>query len=162
MKISATKLSVTTIDPLYNIGGTKYATYVASIVGGVKEEFVGKAKLSLMNYEAGIRNYEYVIDFSVVEEGSDLWVGRKTVDFSDENVEGFATPKRYPVPIAYEIEDDKIVFRSTVTPDSLLLIPDSITFSYRLVGKRFDWRKHPTLAENQAENQNERTYLEIE
>ena len=90
----------------------------------------------------------------MVEEGSDLWVWRKTVDFSDENVEVLATPKKYPVPIAYEIEDDKIVFRSTVIPNSLLLIPDSITFSYRLVGKRFDWRNWPTLAENQNEPAN--------
>ena len=36
-------------------------------------------------------------------------------------------------------------------PDSLFIIPDSITFSYRLVGKRFDWRDWPTLAEDQNE-----------
>ncbi|MFA6407714.1 MAG: hypothetical protein WCV80_03355, partial [Candidatus Paceibacterota bacterium] len=39
------KLTVTAIDPLYSIDGAKYATYAASIAGGVKEEYVGKGKL---------------------------------------------------------------------------------------------------------------------
>ncbi|OGG40263.1 hypothetical protein A2116_01395 [Candidatus Jorgensenbacteria bacterium GWA1_49_17] len=136
------KLTVTTIDPLYQIGTSKYATYAASIVGGVKEEFIGKGRLIRTNEH----RYEYVIDFSKVNDGSDLWVWRKTVDFSRDNVEVLATPIGVPVPIAYEIKGEKIIF----TTSNVVNIA-GIEFSYRLAGKRFDWRKWPTYAVDQNE-----------
>src|SRR3990167_10714203 len=43
------KLTVTTIDPEYTFDGKKYATYVASFAGGVKEETTGKIKLTTYN-----------------------------------------------------------------------------------------------------------------
>jgi hypothetical protein len=144
------KITVATIDPLYQIGTSKYASYAPSVVGGVKEEFVGKAKLSLVKHEAGIMYYEYVLDFSKMNNGSDLWVWRKTVEFSDDNVEVTATPQKFSVPIAYEIKGEKVVFRSSV-PDSYFELPASISFSFRLTGKRFDWKKWPTLATDQSE-----------
>ncbi|MFH1838498.1 MAG: hypothetical protein ABH808_03330, partial [Candidatus Kuenenbacteria bacterium] len=47
--VTINKLNVTTIDPLYEIKKKKYATYVSSIVGGVNEEYIGKAKLKTQN-----------------------------------------------------------------------------------------------------------------
>ena len=67
------KLYVTTIDPVYQIGGVKYATYVSNTIGQ-KEEVYGKIKLEL-----GIRNYEYTIDFNKVSVGSDLWLFWQTI-----------------------------------------------------------------------------------
>jgi hypothetical protein len=146
------KLTVTTIDPLYMIGGSKYSTYVASIVGGVKEEYVGKGILSSKYQVVSSKygEYFYTIDFSKIERGSDLWVWYKAVDFSANNVEILATPIGIPVPIAYEIKGDKIIFSSSI-PDSSFIIPNSISFSYRLIGKRFDWQEWPTYAKDQSE-----------
>ncbi|MCP6720007.1 MAG: hypothetical protein KJI72_01595 [Patescibacteria group bacterium] len=135
------KLTVTTIDPLYQIGKSKYATYAASIAGGVKEEFIGKAKLASTNQESGIRNYEHVIDFGNLKEGLDLWVWYKTVDFSKDNVDVLVTPYGQVASIYYVIKGDKIIFRGDSPAE----------FSYRLVGKRFDWREWPTLAKDQNE-----------
>lgn len=151
------KLTVTTLDPLYQIAGAKYATYGASIAGGVKEEYVGKGTLT--NVKAQIANaksssndqmYQYVLDFDKVKQGSDLWVWHNVVDFSADNVEVLATPIGVPVAIAYQIEGNKIIFTSYI-PHSTFDIPHSaISFSYRLIGKRFDWREHPTLAPDQS------------
>ncbi|HPW44501.1 MAG TPA: hypothetical protein PLX67_02195, partial [bacterium] len=44
--VGVNKLTVTTIDPLYDIGGVKYSTYASTIVGSVKEEYVGKGEIN--------------------------------------------------------------------------------------------------------------------
>lgn len=182
---SVGKLTVTTIDPLYEIGGEKYSTYASAIVGGVKEEFVGRGQLTLLksqksnlksqinpkcenlNFEnpletrlgdvvgqvgncglkIGAAEYQYVIDFNEVKRGSDLWVWRKTVDFSRDNVEVLATPIGTPISIAYSVENNKIVFNAKNEGK----IANDVEFSYRLVGKRIDWRDWPTYAEDQSE-----------
>ena len=131
--VGVDKLTVTTIDPLYNIGGKKYATYVSSIVGGVKEEYIGKGKIS--------SEKEYVIDLNKVDNGSDIWVWRKAVDFSKENVDVFITPYGGFANIYYEVVGNKIIFHGDRETE----------FSYRLIGKRFDWRDHPTFAKDQNE-----------
>jgi hypothetical protein len=143
------KLSVTTIDPLYSIGGRNYSTYAASIAGGVKEEYVGKGRIEMDRPD---RNgyYTYILNFSGIESGSDLWLWRNVVDFSPDNVEVLATPIGTPVPIAYEIGGNKIIFRAQLQTTNHKL-PTSIDFSYRLIGKRFDWTKWPTLAADQSE-----------
>ena len=164
--IGVNKLTVATIDPLYEIRGRKYATYGASIVGGVKEEYVGRGLLTarISNDEVQISNklsndsriensklYSYVIDFSKIEYGSDLWVWRNVIDFSKDNIEVFATAYGIPVPIAYIIENNKIIFNSDLQLTTYNPQPSGIKFSYRLVGKRFDWAKHPTFVPNQNE-----------
>jgi hypothetical protein len=131
------KLTVVTIDPLYNINGVKYSTFASSIAGGVKEEYVGKINISA---RAG-KEYEAVIDFSQVPEGSDLWVWRSVIDFSPDNVEVFLTPYGQAAVAYYIIEGNKLIFRAD----------RPVAVSYRLIGKRFDWAKWPTLAPDQTE-----------
>ncbi|MDD3102478.1 MAG: hypothetical protein PHE59_05030, partial [Patescibacteria group bacterium] len=131
------KLTVATIDPVYEINGKKYATYAASIAGGVKEEYTGKAKL----FETKTSEYEYIIDFNKIEIGSDLWVWRNAVDFSRDNVDILITPYGESADIYYLIEGDKIIIRG----DKM------VEFSYRLTGKRFDWQNWPTLSKDQNE-----------
>ena len=98
---------------------------------------LGQTKISRFNLDS----YEYVIDFNEVPTGSDLWLWYKTVDFSKDNVEVFATPYGVPANIYYTIEDQKIVFHGDAPAE----------FSYRLIGKRFDWRNWPTYAKDQSE-----------
>ena len=98
--------------------------------------------------------YSYVIDFNHVERGSDLWVWRKAVDFGPDTVQVLATPIGTPVPIAYQMDGNKIIFISRI-PNTDYQIPDTgIEFSYRLVGARFDWRDWPTLSKDQSEKAN--------
>ena len=132
------KLTVNTIDPLYNIKGTNYSTFAAAIVGGVKEEYVGRTEV---NKKRAFGDYEIVIDFSKQKEGSDLWVWRQTVDFSEENVEVFISALGDFARTYFLIEDEKIILRSD----------RPVKVSYRLVGRRLDWREWPTKALDQEE-----------
>ncbi len=132
------KLTVNTIDPLYNIQGINYSTFASSIAGGVKEEYVGRVKINKLT-DDGER--EYIIDFDNLTKGSDLWVWRKTVDFSVDNVEVIATPYGNFAQVYYKIEGNKIIFRAD----------KATTISYRLSGRRVDWRNWPTKALDQEE-----------
>ncbi len=63
------KLTVSVIDPLYEVGGKRYATYVSGMTG-MKEETTGVALLS----RGADGTYHYIIDFDHLEVGSDLWL----------------------------------------------------------------------------------------
>jgi len=132
------KLSVLTIDPLYKIKGINYSTYASSISGGVKEEYVGRIKIGS---KVTASEYEAVVDFSDLERGSDLWVWRQVVDFNKDNVEVLVTPYGRLAQVYYIIEDNKLIIRANRV----------VEVSYRLIGKRFDWRKWPTRALDQSE-----------
>ena len=134
---NVTKLTVQTIDPLYEIDGEKYATYAASVAGGVKEEYVGKGTLGECKKEC-----VYAIDFENIEKGSDLWVWYNAVDFSKDNVEAFVTPYGASADIYYAIDDSILSFHGN----------RSVEFSYRLIGKRHDWKNWPTYVKDQAES----------
>jgi hypothetical protein len=150
---SVTKLTVQTIDPLYSIDGRKYATFAASIAGGVKEEYIGRGaliapmtncgnKLKIENCKLKISGlYEYSINFDKVEQGSDLWVWKHAVDFSKDNVEAFVTSYGMSADIYYKIDGATISFYGDKPAE----------FSYRLIGKRHDWEKWPTYIKDQTE-----------
>lgn len=131
------KLTVSTIDPLYYINGVNYSTFASSIAGGVKEECVGKIKLEKKAEKTG--EFEAIINFSDLAEGSDLWVWRKIVDFSKDNVDIAITPYGQFASVYYLIDGNKLIFRSD----------RAVEISYRLIGKRFDWRLWPTRPEEQ-------------
>ena len=136
--LNVNKLTVGTIDPLYRIDGTNYSSFASAIVGGVKEEYLGRVKISKLN---SAKEYEYRLDFSKLSAPSDLWVWRQTVDFSPENVEVNITPYGAFASTYYIIEDEAIIFRAN----------KPVTVSYRLAGKRLDWQAWPTKAHNQQE-----------
>jgi hypothetical protein len=133
------KLTVNTIDPLYEINNVLYSSYAASVVGGVKEEYIAKTKINQYNSSKG--EYERVIDFNNQKEGSELWLWYKTVDFNEDNVDIFVTPYGDMANVYYEIKDKSIIFRSD----------KSVSVSYRLIGRRFDWKSWPTIAEDQSQ-----------
>jgi hypothetical protein len=68
-----------------------------------------------------------------------LWY--KTVDFNEDNVDIFVTPYGVMANVYYEIKDKSIIFRSD----------KSVSVSYRLIGRRFDWKSWPTIAEDQSQ-----------
>jgi len=136
--IGVNKLSVVIIDPLYDIGGVKYSSYAPSMVGGIKEEYVGRGNIK----DCGSEFCSWVLDFSQVSKGSDLWVWRQIIDFRPETIEVLMTAYGQPALLSYEIGDNQIKFYSDRPTQ----------FSYRLVGSRFDWRRWPTLAPDQSES----------
>jgi hypothetical protein len=135
--VGVNKITVTTIDPLYDIGGTKYSTYAPSVVGGVKEEYIGRGQIS----RCGVDVCSWRLDFSKVAIGSDLWVWRKIVEFNSKTIDVVMTAYGRPALLSYEIKDNQLIFYADRPTE----------FSYRLIGPRFDWRKWPTLAEDQSE-----------
>lgn len=140
------KITVGTVDPLYDIDGVKYATYAPAIAGGVREEYVGRGRLTLQSGGGNDESqkppvWSYVLDFENVEQGSDLWLWHKAVDFSDKNVEVWATPRGELARIAYRVDDHAITFFGDAP----------VEFSYRLAGRRFDWRAWPTRSADQGE-----------
>jgi hypothetical protein len=138
--LGVNKLTVNTIDPLYEINDVLYSSYAASVVGGVKEEYIGKTNINSYNSSKG--EYEKVIDFKDQKEGTELWLWHKTVDFSEDNVDVFVTPSGNMANVYYKVVDDSIVLRSD----------KRVAVSYRLIGRRFDWKSWPTIAEDQSQS----------
>ncbi len=136
-QLTVNKLQVNTIDPLYNIKGVNYSTFAASIVGGVKEEISGKIEISKKVAD----EYQAVIDFNKEKVGTDLWVWRSVIDFSEDNVEAIITPYGSFAKTYYSIDNNKFIFHSDIP----------VKVSYRLLAKRFDWKQWPTKAKNQKE-----------
>jgi len=137
--LTVSKITATTIDPLYNINEVNYSTFAPSISGGVKEEYVGKANIKRKNSD--LNEYEYIVNFSLEDEGSDLWLWHKVVDYSNDNVQVFITPAGKFAEVYYQIENNKLIFRSD----------KPVEISYRLIGNRYDWQNWPTKAANQTE-----------
>lgn len=126
------KITADEIDPVYNIEGTKYATYGHSTVG-LKEETTGKVSLS----PADNATYRYVIDFGKQEEGSDLWLFTKITDFGQnwEDLVVNLTPEG-KAQVWYELKprENKLVFYGD----------KEVMVSYRLIAPRFDWPERDT------------------
>ncbi len=136
--IGVSKITVGVVDPLYRINGINYSTFASAIVGGLKEEYIGRVKIEQLNRQG---EYEHIFDFGQKKEGSDLWVWRQTVDWSKDNIEVLITPYGRFAKLYYLIEDEKLIFRAD----------RPVEVSYRLIGKRFDWKKWPTKAIDQTE-----------
>lgn len=69
------KITATTFDPVYTIGGTNYATYLPGMTG-VKEETAGT--LDLQRNSDG--SYSSTINFASEPTGGDLWLFAKATD----------------------------------------------------------------------------------
>jgi len=147
LNMATYKLTVGTIDPLFNINGKSYATYAPSMTG-VKEESTGVIKMGEANCEEEgnsiLCNYE--IKFDEQKDGSDLWIFRKVTDFGKEwkNLEILLTPsfngsvwyKKIP-------GENKILVSANINS---LNNSDDFEISYRFTAARFDheeWSNTP-------------------
>ena len=122
------KLTIDLIDPLYNINGEKFATYMAAMTG-VKEETTGN-----INLECQKDSCFRVIDFDEQEKGSDLWLFYQVTDFGNdwENLVALLTPEGKNN-IWYEINSSE---------HQLLIYGEKEgRVSYRLTAPRFDHQK---------------------
>jgi len=149
----AGKITVGTVDPAYTINGDKFATYGAEMTG-VKGETTGVACLTMTNdhdnNNKGLSSslLSYVIDFSKVEKGSDLWLFAKTTNLKNnfDKMAVLLTPafdgrvwyekdaKNLVLKIFATINDDYNNDNSSQGSSSL----SSLEVSYRLTAPRFD------------------------
>ena len=138
------KLTVATIDPVYEIDGKKYATYVADFAGGVKTETSGF--LQIRNPKSEILNksqipnskFQTVIDFNNLEKGGDLWLFWETSNKNLDDIVVILTPG-FDGRVWYE----KNCQLSTVNCQLLIYSNKEGEVSYRLTAPRKDWLKWP-------------------
>lgn len=133
------KLTVGTIDPVYDIGGEKFATYIAAMTG-TKEETTGKTKIIC---NAG-NVCASVIDFNKTKKGSDLWLFYQTTDFGNDwdNLVVLLTPEGNKNHLWYQAKPNKaqlVIYGETEGK-----------VSYRLTAPRFDYQNWTNF--NQDEN----------
>ncbi|MCL4404072.1 hypothetical protein M1432_01905 [Patescibacteria group bacterium] len=116
------KLTVGTVDPVYAIGGEKYATYAADTVG-VKTQDYGKGTLT---------NGVYIIDFRTAPKGSDLWLFWQTIHEGQDmnDVMMTLTPEGGEANLWYDLKPnaDEIIVHGN----------KDVAFTYMLVAPRFD------------------------
>ncbi|MEX1013708.1 MAG: hypothetical protein WDZ80_00930, partial [Candidatus Paceibacterota bacterium] len=123
------KVYANSVDPVYNINGEKFATYMAGMTG-LKEETTGTLKLE----EKEIGKYQKVIDFNELEKGSDLWLFWQTTDFGNDwsNFVALLTPN-FNGNVWYEKDFEN----KTIT----ILANKEGEVSYRFTAPRFDYDK---------------------
>jgi len=126
------KLTVATIDPVYEIDGEKYASYVADYVGGVRTETSGtiqikKEKSKGKNDDQNSKVYEYVIDFNDLEKKSDLWLFWETSNKEIDDLVVILTPG-FEGKTWYEKKGNKLIIYAN----------ESGEVSYRLTAPRLD------------------------
>jgi len=123
------KIDANTFDPVYNINGVKYATYLPGMSGGVKEEVSGTV----------ILNSNYVIDFKKQEIGSDLWLFYQVTDFGQnwEKLQVILTPGF----------NGNVWYTKDPTSKTLTIHGSQAgEVSYRMTANRYDWMKWGNLA----------------
>lgn len=121
------KINAGTIDPIYNIGGTRYATYVPALAGKIREEATGTVTL---------RDRRAVIDFDDVPRESDLWLFWQITDFGPRWDDLVVIPAPG--------FNGRVWYEKDVLRNRLIFAGDrSGEVSFRLAAPRFDHEKWP-------------------
>ncbi len=124
----AGKINVGTIDPIYQIGNEKFATYMAGMIG-VKEEVAGDLEISCVDGRC-----VKLIDFAKEDHGSDLWLFGKVTDIRKHLPKAsiLLTPG-FDGRVRYEKGDGTLTIIATPFEKR-----DSVEVSYRFTAPRFD------------------------
>ena len=135
--ISVTKITTDAIDPLYHIGDEHYSTYMASIVGSIKEEIVDVIELQQTpNSDLFI----YVIDFNNLEKDSDLWLFNQVVELGSDMEE--------LVVLLSSEQGARVSYKKDPENNRLIIYGNQqCEVSYRLTALRFDYEKWPTISD---------------
>jgi hypothetical protein len=161
------KVDMGTVDPVYNINGEKYATYMSAMTG-VKEETTGN--VTTYEYLPGI-GYRNLIDFKTQTTGSDLWLFGKATDVRN-NIDKM-------VVLLSPADNTKTWYEIDKNNYTLAIYSSKpTTISYRLTAPRFDyteWSNYntnpdsigfiindPDLSGGSSANPNPLTFLDFE
>jgi len=125
------KITVGTIDPVYTIDGTAYATYSAGMIG-IKEEVTGTADIdTLTTAPDGSQGYVKEIDFYNEPIGSDLWLFAHTTHIR-KNIGGL-------VVLLSSEGGTKVWYSIDKANRKVYLLSDTPTrVSFRFTAPRFD------------------------
>lgn len=137
------KITVGTIDPVYNIDGEKYATYMTGMTG-IKEETTKALQLTKKE-----DYFEGVIDFKNSKKGTDDWIFYQATDFGkDWNNLTILISKNFKGDVWYnkDLENKRVVIYS----DSVDLVSDS-EVSIRLTAPRFDHVNWTNFSKDETE-----------
>jgi hypothetical protein len=151
--LTANKVTANLWDPVYDISGTKYATYGLAMTG-LKEETAGIAhlrRLTLTDTQTNAEIYGYTIDFSKTEQGSDLWLWSKTTNLKDnfDKMTVLLTPS-FDGRVWYEKNPAQNTLTIYAVPSTTYhLPPTTYEVSYRLSAPRFDWQKWGNISDDQ-------------
>jgi len=142
------KLTVGTVDPIYTIGGNKYATYLPGMTGQ-KEETTGVAhlrRLTRTDTQTSAEIYGYTIDFNNLEKGSDLWLFSKVTDLKNnfDKLVALLTAS-FDGRVWYE-KDSKNLLLKIFAATSDKQQATSLEVSYRLSAPRFDAASWPNIS----------------
>ncbi|MFA6437653.1 MAG: hypothetical protein WC242_04870 [Candidatus Paceibacterota bacterium] len=131
--------NVREIDPVFNIQGKKYVTYLPDSIGQ-KIEVIGQSQL---------KKRELTIDLAKQTEGSDLWLFWHAVDL--KSVVPFVSSQSNASLYAY-MNDSKLIVKSRDGASNA-------KFSYRLIGTRID---HSGELNNLYSDQNTKNYIDLD
>ncbi len=136
----AGKINVGTVDPIYQIGNDKFATYMAGMIG-VKEEVTGELAISCVNGRC-----EKVIDFGEEPRGSDLWLFGQVTDIDRHLPQAsiILTPS-FDGRVSYRKGDGEITIIATTFSQE-----DEVRVSYRFTAPRFDADKWGNTTDDPA------------
>lgn len=135
------KLTVNTIDPIHEIDGEEYATFVSFYAGGQKMETSGVLQLKAQTQN----NYQYIIDFNNLDVASDLWLFWKTIHKDLDEISVILTPG-FDGRVWYKkIGDSKIIIYSDQVALSSEDLERDLEVSYILFAPRYDYKKWPNL-----------------
>ncbi|MCD6500658.1 hypothetical protein J7K42_01405 [bacterium] len=136
----AGKLTVSTIDPIYEIDGRQYVTYVADFVGGVRTETSGLVDLQTLEQRSQTNSndqnsrFQTVIDFDNLEKGSDLWLFWQTSNKNIDDLVVLLTPE-FDGEVWYQKDGNKLIIYG----------PKKGEVSYRLTLPRQDYKNWGNL-----------------
>jgi hypothetical protein len=140
------KITAGTYDPVYNIDGNNYSTYLSGM-SGVKEETTGVLQLNETVCSVQGSNgcskyiYKHTIDFNQAAEASDDWLFYKITDFGQgwSNLAVLVSAEGSGQ-AWYEKDpgNNQIIFYGS-SPGKV---------SYRLTAPRFDWNKWGNISED--------------
>jgi hypothetical protein len=139
----AGKINVGTVDPIYSIGGKKYATYGPESIG-VKVGHTGVLKLVLNK-----NKYEGVLDFKNAKDGDDLWLFAKTTNLASnfDKLTIQLTPA-FKGKVWYNKDKENMIVKIYGEVDELN--NNELEVSYSLSAPRFDSEKWPNYSNDET------------
>lgn len=140
LSVGSNKITAGTIDPVYTIDGTDYATYVPGMTGE-KEETAGT--LDLTKQTDG--TWSAVIDFAKEPTGSDLWLFAQATNLKNSMsalIVSLTPSFDGRVWYTKDAADDALTVHGAAATDA----PASLEVSYILTAPRFDSAAWTNLA----------------
>lgn len=127
------KINAGIIDPVFDIGGKKYSTYMPDYAGGTRIETAGLLEIK------GNEPFKNVIDFDNLTEGSNLWLFWQASNKSIKSLTVLLTPN-FDGRAWYEKEGNKLIIYGSREGE----------VSFKLSVPRVDYQKWQNLTDDQT------------